>query len=78
MNERRKDLPMSPTERRERRVAAAVGIGVVAATALLIFLVRPRTPSTAVPTTTTSGIVTSTSAPTTSTTSPTPSSTSTP
>lgn len=62
MNERRKDLPRPPSERRERQVALAVGLGVVAATALVVFLVRPRPPS--VP-----SVTTTTFAPTTSTTS---------
>jgi multisubunit Na+/H+ antiporter MnhB subunit len=63
VNERRKDPARSPSERRERRIAVAVGLGVVATTALVVFLVRPRPPS--IP-----SVTTTTFAPTTSTTSP--------
>ena len=68
---------MSPTERRERRVAIAVGLGVVAATALTVYLVRPRPAATpSVPTT--SFAPTSTTTPPTTSTTPAPSSSSTP
>ncbi|GEM_PF-2549143 len=47
MRDKHNARPKTSEEKKQVRVAALVGAGVVLATALLIFAVRPRTPSAA-------------------------------
>ncbi len=60
MNDKRNARPKNPYEKKQLRVAIAVGAGVVIATGALIFALRPRTPSVAPSTTTSSFVTTST------------------
>ncbi len=63
MSDKHNARPKTAEEKKQLRVAALVGAGVVVATALLIFAVRPRTPSVAPLPSTSSFVTTSTAAP---------------
>lgn len=63
MNDRQNARPKTAEEKKQLRVAVAVGAGVVFATALLIFAVRPRTPDATPLPSTSSFVTTSTAAP---------------